>query len=140
MKKIKSVDKVRKEQRRQTVEGDPASFSTLLLGGKSGGSVLEKAAKRSDIVQYILVLAIDIINGIAIMIFLELPRHLQLTIARCPLTLFGIDCATRALPTVPYFPRSFLKPGRSNSTAGLYLSHPSRRILADLFLETVAAR
>jgi V-type H+-transporting ATPase subunit H len=68
LKKIKSVDKVRKEQRRQTVEGDPASFSTLLLGGNSGGSVLEKAAKRSDIVQYILVLAIDIINGTAVTI------------------------------------------------------------------------
>lgn len=65
MKKIKSVDKVRKEQRRQTVESDPASFGTLLLGGNNGGSVLEKAAKRSDIVQYILVLANDLINGIA---------------------------------------------------------------------------
>jgi V-type H+-transporting ATPase subunit H len=63
LKKIKSVDKVRKEQRRQTVEGDPASFSTLLIGGIDGGSVLEKAAKRSDIVQYILVLAHDLING-----------------------------------------------------------------------------
>jgi V-type H+-transporting ATPase subunit H len=64
LKKIKSVDKVRKEQRRQTVEGDPTSFSTLLIGGSNGGSVLEKAAKRSDIVQYILVLANDLINGI----------------------------------------------------------------------------
>jgi V-type H+-transporting ATPase subunit H len=63
LKRIKSVDKVRKEQRRQAVEGDPASFSALLIGGKNGGSVLEKAAKRSDIVQYILVLANDLING-----------------------------------------------------------------------------
>lgn len=65
LKKIKSVDKVRKEQRRQTVEGDLASFSTLLVGGNNNAGVLEKAAKRSDIVQYILVLANDLINGTA---------------------------------------------------------------------------
>ena len=63
LKKIKSVDKIRKEQRKQTVEGDLKGFSNLLLGGKDGGSVLGKAAKRTDIVQYILVLASDLING-----------------------------------------------------------------------------
>jgi len=62
LKKIKSVDKVRKEQRKQTVEADPSSFATLLIGGEDGGSVLEKAAKRTDIVQYILVLANDLIT------------------------------------------------------------------------------
>ena len=34
LKKIKSIDKVRKEQRKQTIEGDVDSFTTLLLGGK----------------------------------------------------------------------------------------------------------
>ncbi len=63
LRKIQSVDKVRKEQRRQTVEGDLEGFRTLLLGGNSSKSVLESAGKRADIVQYILVLAGDLIEG-----------------------------------------------------------------------------
>jgi len=63
LKKIKSVDKVRKEQRKQTVEADLKGFSILLIGGNDAKSVLEHASKRSDIVQYILVLAGDLING-----------------------------------------------------------------------------
>ena len=63
LKRIRSVDKVRKEQRKQTIEKDVNSYSALLVGGPNGGSVLEKASKRSDIIQYILVLATDLING-----------------------------------------------------------------------------
>lgn len=63
LKKIKAVDKVRKEQRRQTVEADVGAYQSLLLGGESGKSVLESAAKRADVVQYILVLAGDLLNG-----------------------------------------------------------------------------
>lgn len=63
LKKIKSVDKVRKEQRKQTIEKDVKSYSTLLVGGGDGGSVFEKVSKRTDILQYILVLATDLING-----------------------------------------------------------------------------
>ena len=62
-KKIKAVDKVRKDQRRQTVESDTESYKSLLLGGSQGKSVLESAAKRADVVQYILVLSGDLING-----------------------------------------------------------------------------
>ncbi|KIV93415.1 hypothetical protein PV10_04628 [Exophiala mesophila] len=62
LKKIKSVDKVRKDQRKQTIEKDVQSYSALLVGGGSEPSVLEKAAKRGDILQYILVLATDLIN------------------------------------------------------------------------------
>ncbi|KAJ9602915.1 H(+)-transporting V1 sector ATPase subunit H [Cladophialophora chaetospira] len=62
LKKIRSVDKVRKEQRKQTIEKDVNSYSNLLVGSSEGGSVLEKASKRTDIVQYILVLATDLIN------------------------------------------------------------------------------
>lgn len=82
LKKIKSVDKVRKEQRKQTIEKDVKSYSTLVVGGSDGGSVLEKALKRSDIIQYILVLATDLINGRAIG---PVPgRSLLLTSSRCP--------------------------------------------------------
>jgi V-type H+-transporting ATPase subunit H len=63
LKKIKAVDKVRKEQRRQTIDGDIPGYVSLLAGGSAGKSVLEAAARRSDIVQYILVLAADLING-----------------------------------------------------------------------------
>ena len=63
MKTIKSVDKVRKEQRKQTIDGDVKSYSTLLIGGQGTQGVLEKAEKRNDILQYILVLANDLIMG-----------------------------------------------------------------------------
>ncbi|PYI12566.1 vacuolar ATP synthase subunit H [Aspergillus sclerotiicarbonarius CBS 121057] len=64
LKKIKAVDKVRKEQRRQTVEGDLAGYVSLLAGGAEGKSVLDSASRRTDIVQYILVLAADLINDV----------------------------------------------------------------------------
>lgn len=63
LKKIKAVDKVRKEQRIQTIEGDLAGYTSLLAGGSQGKSVLESASRRTDIVQYILVLASDLIQG-----------------------------------------------------------------------------
>ncbi|KAG2415489.1 hypothetical protein HFD88_006680 [Aspergillus terreus] len=64
LKKIKAVDKVRKEQRRQTIEGDVAGYVGLLAGNSNTKSVLDLASKRSDIVQYILVLATDLINDV----------------------------------------------------------------------------
>lgn len=63
LKKIKAVDKVRKDARRQTIEGNLKGYVSLLSGGDEGKSVLDSASKRSDIVQYILVLATDLING-----------------------------------------------------------------------------
>ena len=66
LKKIKAIDKVRKEQRTQTVEGDVAAYRSLLLGGEGGKSVLESVAKRPDMVQYILVLTGDLLNGSSI--------------------------------------------------------------------------
>ncbi|KAI9819870.1 MAG: H(+)-transporting V1 sector ATPase subunit H [Pycnora praestabilis] len=64
LKYIKSVDKVRKEQRRQIVEGDLQGFTTLLLGGDNAKSVLESAVKKVDVVQYMLVLSGDLIDDI----------------------------------------------------------------------------
>ncbi|KAL8937623.1 MAG: hypothetical protein Q9216_004338, partial [Gyalolechia sp. 2 TL-2023] len=63
LKRIKAVDKVRKDQRIQTVEADRDAYRSLLLGGHQGKSVLESAAKRVDVIQYMLVLASDLING-----------------------------------------------------------------------------
>jgi V-type H+-transporting ATPase subunit H len=63
LKKIKSIDKVRKEQRKQTIESDVDSFVTLLLGGNGSQSIFEAAAKRQDIIHYMLVLLADMIEG-----------------------------------------------------------------------------
>lgn len=64
LKKIKSIDKVRKEQRKQTIESDVDSFVTLLLGGSGSQSIFEAAAKRQDIIHYMLVLLADMIDDI----------------------------------------------------------------------------
>lgn len=63
LKKIKSIDKVRKEQRKQTIETDTDSFVALLLGGDNAQSIFQAAAKRPDIIQYMLVLTGDLIDG-----------------------------------------------------------------------------
>ncbi|KAF2761874.1 ATPase, V1 complex, subunit H [Pseudovirgaria hyperparasitica] len=65
LKKIKSIDKVRKEQRKQTIEGDVDGFVQLLLGGNGSDSIFQKtASKRGDIVQYMLVLTGDLLDDI----------------------------------------------------------------------------
>jgi len=63
LKKIKAIDKVRKEQRKQTIETDTESYVALFLGNDDSPSILQSAAKRPDILQYILVLIGDIIDG-----------------------------------------------------------------------------
>lgn len=63
LKKIKAVDKVRKDQRKQTVEADLGAYQSLILGGEKSRSVFESAAKRTDVIQYMLVLTGDLLNG-----------------------------------------------------------------------------
>lgn len=63
LKKIKAIDKVRKEQRKQTIEADVKTYTQLLLGGEDVKSIFESAAKRTDILQYMLVLAGDLVDG-----------------------------------------------------------------------------
>ncbi|EMD61751.1 hypothetical protein COCSADRAFT_148829 [Bipolaris sorokiniana ND90Pr] len=64
LKKIKSIDKVRKEQRKQTIEADVDGFVALLVGGNGSQSIFEAAAKRQDIIHYMLVLLGDMIDDI----------------------------------------------------------------------------
>lgn len=68
LKKIKAVDKVRKEHRRQTVEADLEAYQLLILGGEKSKSVLESAAKRVDVIHYMLVLTGDLLNGMILRI------------------------------------------------------------------------
>ncbi|KAI9686038.1 MAG: H(+)-transporting V1 sector ATPase subunit H [Bathelium mastoideum] len=74
LKKIKSIDKVRKEQRKQTIEADPQSYVALLLGGNGAQSIFQAAFKRQDITQYMLVLAGDVIDDIPSFVS-ELVQH-----------------------------------------------------------------
>ncbi|PQE06456.1 v-atpase subunit h protein [Rutstroemia sp. NJR-2017a WRK4] len=64
--KVRAVDKVRKEQRKEVVEQDPAAYRKLFVGADAEPSVLESAtkAKRPDVVQYLLVLLSDLLDGI----------------------------------------------------------------------------
>lgn len=61
--RIRAIDKVRKEQRKQAVEADIVDYRILFVGGPSEKSILESAAKRGDVVQYILVLLADLLDG-----------------------------------------------------------------------------
>lgn len=60
---IRAVDKVKKETRKQTIEADLGGYRILFVGGPSKKSVLELAAKRQDVVQYILVLLSDLLES-----------------------------------------------------------------------------
>ncbi|KAK4543674.1 hypothetical protein LTR36_005319 [Oleoguttula mirabilis] len=64
LKKIKAIDKVRKEQRKQTIESELDTYIALLLGNGETKSIFESAAKRTDILQYMLVLTGDLIDDI----------------------------------------------------------------------------
>lgn len=67
LKQIRAIDKVRKEQRRQTVENDLSSYCDLFLGDPKADkqSIFQSAsnAKRVDITQYLLVLLGDLVEG-----------------------------------------------------------------------------
>jgi V-type H+-transporting ATPase subunit H len=65
--KIRAVDKVKKETRKQTVESDLDGYRILFAGDGAGKkSVLELAAKRQDVVQYILVLLSDLLDSMCL--------------------------------------------------------------------------
>jgi V-type H+-transporting ATPase subunit H len=75
LKKVKSIDKVRKEQRRQAIEQSPGDFVDLFLGSGSGPSIFQAAAKRAEIVHYMLVLLGDLLDGRDSTIFRRTRRH-----------------------------------------------------------------
>jgi len=61
--KIRAVDKVKKDVRNQTVEGDLDGYRILFVGESGRPSVLESAKKRAEVVQYILVLLSDLLDS-----------------------------------------------------------------------------
>ncbi|OAA56589.1 vacuolar ATP synthase subunit [Niveomyces insectorum RCEF 264] len=71
--KIRAVDKVKKEARRQALERDLDGYRVLFVGSNDDNgtdavaagqpSVLQSAAKRTDVVQYVLVLLDDLLES-----------------------------------------------------------------------------
>jgi V-type H+-transporting ATPase subunit H len=62
-KKIKAIDKVRKEQRKQALDTETNSYVSLFFGGKGEQSIFQSVVKRQDILLYLLVLFEDSIQG-----------------------------------------------------------------------------
>lgn len=61
--KIRAIDKVKKDVRTQKVQEDMDGYRVLFAGESGSPSVLESASQRSDVVQYILVLLNDLLQG-----------------------------------------------------------------------------
>lgn len=61
--KIKAVDKVRKDQRKTTVENEIRTYRALFVGDDEEKSVLESVSQKRELVQYILVLFSDLLEG-----------------------------------------------------------------------------
>lgn len=61
--KIRAVDKVKRDVRKQVIEADLDGYKTLFTGKNEKRSVLESASKRPDVCQYLLVLLSDLLDS-----------------------------------------------------------------------------
>lgn len=62
--KIRAVDKIKRpEQRKATVDADVDGYRLLFVGDAGKPSVLESAGKHPNVIQYVLVLLADILDG-----------------------------------------------------------------------------
>lgn len=121
LKKIKAVDKVRKDQRRQTVEAEPDAYRSLIIGGDQEKSVLDSASRRADVVQYMLVLTGDLLNGSSV----AHHEYPGLTImSRCPVSTFSPPAIPRPLQAIPASPQQFDQPRRPDTAA--YFRRPDK--------------
>ena len=66
--KIRAVDKVKREQRKQVVESDLDGYRILFVGEPGAPGVLESASRRSDVIQYILVLLSDLLESMYLLL------------------------------------------------------------------------
>lgn len=60
---IRAIDKVKKEARQHEIEAHLDGYRILFTGSAGKPSILESAAKRTDVVQYILVLQADLLES-----------------------------------------------------------------------------
>lgn len=120
LRKIKAVDKVRKQERKQAVEADLSGYTTLLAGNPPDvKSVLDSASRRTDIVQYILVLAADLINGILLQkISIRTPLT---TPCRCSCSCVGAHLASQSLQCIPTIFTEPHKPRRPYPSARIFI-------------------
>jgi V-type H+-transporting ATPase subunit H len=87
--RIRAVDKAKKDARKQTVEADLDGYRALFVGEPGKKSVLELAAKRQDVVHYILVFLSDLLDSA----FLPSPRYsLRSTSLPAPVFLGSHGC------------------------------------------------
>ncbi|KAJ6445757.1 30 kDa heat shock protein [Purpureocillium lavendulum] len=62
--KVRAVDKAKKpEQRREVVEADLDAYRLLFVGDEGKPSVVETAGKNANVIQYMLVLLADLLDG-----------------------------------------------------------------------------
>ena len=62
--RIRAVDKAKKpEQRKEILEKDLEGYQRLFVGGGDKSSVLETAGKHANVIQYVLVLLSDLLEG-----------------------------------------------------------------------------
>lgn len=93
--RIRAVDKVKRDVRKQTVESDLDGYRILFVGGPGKKSVLESASKRQDVVQYILVLLSDLLDSMSLPLSLPLAARLtdwpvaSQTFPPCPKPSYG---------------------------------------------------
>lgn len=75
--KIRAVDKAKRpEQRKEIVSADLDGYRLLFVGGNGSPSVLEKAGKNTSLVQYILVLLADLLDGKSgLSIYISTSKH-----------------------------------------------------------------
>lgn len=63
--KIRAVDKAKKpEQRKEVVQGDLDGYRLLFVGASGTPSVVESASQHANVIQYILVLLSDLVDGL----------------------------------------------------------------------------
>lgn len=75
--KIRAVDKAKRpEQRKEIVSADLDGYRLLFVGGNGSPSVLEKAGKNTSLVQYILVLLADLLDGKSgLSVYISMSKH-----------------------------------------------------------------
>lgn len=112
--KIRAVDKVRKDQRQQIIEGDLDGYRTLFVGGAGTPSALESAARSAHVVQYILVLLGDLLEGRHILRHTE-PRLTILN--RSSSSIESSLGASRSLQTLPASPCAIERPRSPNTSS-----------------------
>jgi V-type H+-transporting ATPase subunit H len=97
--KIRAVDKAKKpEERKSIVQGDIDGYRLLFVGGSGKPSIMESAGKQANVIQYILVLLADLLEGKKekLHCFKARGGKLRLSPPRVPMA--GMPCGSTSSP------------------------------------------